>query len=93
VTLPEPGPLHHLLELALAVGPGGSDASGAQLDPPPAPLRLWGGELAVGEGPVYLQRPAGVAKGYVLPPEAQQLAGPHARVDGQDVERFQSLAR
>ena len=84
--------MHHLLELAPAVGLESLCASCAQPNSPPTPLRFWRGEFAVGQSSVQLQCPTLGAKGYILPAEAQQLAGSHARVDGQDVERFQPLA-
>src|SRR5829696_7161080 len=88
--LPEAGAGHALLQLAHAVSLESGDASGAEVNPSTAPLRLRRGELAVGKSTVHLQEaPVQV---HVLPPQGEKLTRPEPGVHSHDIQGLESLS-
>ena len=81
--LPQAGTGYALLQLAHAVLFESGDASGAEVYPSTAPLRLRRGELAVGKSAVHVQdTPVQV---HVLPPQGEKLARPEPGVHSYDI--------
>src|SRR5215213_2696468 len=88
--LPEAGAGYALLQLAHAVLLKSGDASGAEVYPSTAPLRLRRGELAVGKSAVHVQdNPVQV---HVFPPQGEKLARPEPGVHSHDIQGLESLS-
>src|SRR5215211_6677889 len=88
--LPEAGAGHTLLQLAHAVLLESGDASGAEVYPSTAALRLRRSELAVRKGAVHVQdTPVQV---HVLPPQGEKLARPEPGVHSYDIQGLGSLS-
>src|SRR5215204_941459 len=88
--LPEAGAGHALLQLAHAVILESGDASGAEVYPSTAALRLRRGELAVGKSAVHMQdTPVQVN---VLPPQCEKLARSEPSVHSYDIQGLESLS-
>src|SRR5829696_3299229 len=88
--LPEAGTGYALLQLARAVFLESGHASGAEVYPSTAPLRLRRGELALGKSAVHVQNtPVQV---HVLPPQGEKLPRPEPGVHGYDIQGLESLS-
>jgi hypothetical protein len=89
---PESGLLHPLLQLALAVRLQSNNTASAKVYPSATSLPLWLSKLAVRESAVYSKAPAVSIEIHVHPLQAEQFAGAHPSVYGQNVKSLQTIS-